>query len=350
MADADTADTAVIDLVDRLRLRTFLQGVVALSDGELDLEVLSGGRSNLTYLVRTGSAEYVLRRRPLGAIAAGAHDMAREFRVQSALQATEIPLATVYGYCADDSVMGAPFYVMSRVHGQVFHRPADVAALSREAAAAVSTGAVDVLDRLHRVDFGAVGLGELGRPDGFVRRRIGRWLEQWRKAPHREHQLVEPLGEMLAAAVPARADSTLVHGDYRLGNMIVEPSAPQPIAAVLDWEMSTLGDPMTDLAHLLVYWEPTRGRLTHESQTIAEHPGFLTAADLASRYAAESGRDLSELPFYLAFEHWRAAIIKEGIYTRTRGAQTEHDEAEVDDIGDTVVRHLQEAEQILREG
>jgi aminoglycoside phosphotransferase (APT) family kinase protein len=343
-----TTNADMVALVDLGRLREYLDPVVALVPGDLQLEVLSGGRSNITYLLRAGPDEYVLRRRPLGAIAAGAHDMAREYRVQAALQPTDIPLARVYGYCADETIMGAPFYVMSRVRGSVYHQRADVASLSSEAAAAISVEAVDVLDRLHRVDVAAVGLGELGRPEGFVRRRIGRWLDQWRNSPHREHGLVEPLGERLAAAVPPQADSTLVHGDYRLGNMLVEPVAAQPIAAVLDWEMSTLGDPMTDLAHLLVYWDRTRGRLTHESQAIAEHPGFLSSTELASRYAARSGRDLSDLPFYLAFEHWRAAIIKEGIYTRGRnGGQPD---PEVDAIGDTVVRHLEEAEQILREG
>ena len=168
-------------------------------------------------------------------------------------------------------------------------------------------------------------------------------------APQRapDHELVVPLGEKLAAVVPERTDTSLVHGDYRLGNMMIELSSEQPIAALLDWEMSTLGDPLTDLAHLLVYWDRTRGRLTHESQNIAEQPGFLTSAELAERYAVRSGRDLSNLDFYLAFEHWRAAIIKEGIYSRTRSG--DHPDEDGDDLGDTVVRHLEEADEILSE-
>jgi aminoglycoside phosphotransferase (APT) family kinase protein len=335
----------VLGLVDRIRLYDYLGSIVALAD-TIEVEVLSGGRSNLTYLVRSGSHDYVVRRRPLGPVAAGAHDMAREHRVQAALQGTGIPLPTVYGYCDDDAVVGAPFYVMGHVKGWVFHQRADVTGLSAEQAAAVSEATVEVLDRLHRVDYQAVGLGRLGRPEGFVARRIGRWLDQWRGSEHRDHPHVERLGKELADAVPAHADSTLVHGDYRLGNMLINVDGTPRVAAVLDWEMSTLGDPLTDLAHLLVYWDRTRRRLTHESQTIAEHPGFLSSAKLAERYAALSGRDLADLDFYLAFEHWRAAIIKEGIYVRTHSG--DHPEAEGVDLGGTVALHLEEAAEILR--
>lgn len=339
--------TAAIDpvaLVDTQRLSEYLRTVLDLHD-PVSVELLSGGRSNLTYLGRSGSSEFVLRRRPLGPVAAGAHDMAREYRVQAALQASDLPLARVYGYCEDESIMGAPFYVMSRVHGHVFHRRADVADLTEEQARHISEATVAVLQHLHEVDAASVGLADLGRPEGFVARRISRWLDQWRHSEHREHPLVEPLAARLAAEVPDRAESTLVHGDYRLGNMIVTPAGSAPVAALLDWEMSTRGDPLTDLAHLLVYWDRTRGRLTHDSQTISEHPGFLGADSLAARYAELSGRDIGSLPFYLAFEHWRAAIIKEGIYTRTRKFAT--GDSEGDDIGDTVTLHLEEAADIL---
>lgn len=270
--------------------------------------------------------------------------MSREFRVQSALQSSALPVATMYGFCEDESILGAPFYVMERVPGKVFHRNQDVAGVTVAQAAALSEATIDVLDRLHRVDIDMVGLRSLGRPEGFVARRIGRWLEQWQRSEHRDHPRVESIGARLARSVPAHTDSTLVHGDYRLGNMIVDPAASAPVAAVLDWEMSTLGDPMTDLAHLLVYWEPTRGRVTHESQSIAEHPGFMRADQLADRYSAASGRDIADLDFYLAFEHWRAAIIKEGIYARSlRTASGESADA----VGGTVALHLEEAAEIL---
>jgi aminoglycoside phosphotransferase (APT) family kinase protein len=348
------AATNPVALVDTTGLTRYLESVVDLGD-RLRIQLLSGGRSNLTFLATSGSAEYVVRRRPLGSVAAGAHDMAREYRVQAALQGTGLPLATMYGYCDDESVMGAPFYVMSRVHGHVYHRLADVSALTADQARRMSEATVDVLDQLHRVDPASVGLGDLGRPEGFLARRIGRWLDQWRRSEHREHDLVEPLGARLASSVPEHADSTLVHGDFRLGNLILSPTESAPVAAVLDWEMSTLGDPLTDVAHLLVYWDRTRGRLTHESQSIAEHPGFLTSGQLADRYEQLSGRDLADLPFYLAFEHWRAAIIKEGIHTRTRALHTgesegHSEETEDDDIGQTVSLHLEEAAEILGSG
>jgi aminoglycoside phosphotransferase (APT) family kinase protein len=339
-----TTDDDVLALVDRDRLREHLASVVPLGD-DLTVEVLSGGRSNLTYLVTSGPHEYVVRRRPLGPVAAGAHDMAREHRVQAALAGSGLPIAPVFGFSDDDAVVGAPFYVMGRVHGSVFHQRADVAGLSPDAARAISEATVEVLRRLHDVDVDAVGLRSLGRPEGFLRRRIGRWLETWRIGAHREHPLVEPLGERLAASVPATTASTLVHGDYRLGNMLIDLEPAPRVAAVLDWEMSTLGDPLTDVAHLMVYWDRTRGRQTHESQTIAEQPGFLTAQELAARYGVLSGRDVSGLDVYLAFEHWRAAIIKEGIHMRTlRGEQPP---AGGDDLGDSVGRHLEEAEEIL---
>jgi aminoglycoside phosphotransferase (APT) family kinase protein len=241
--------------------------------------------------------------------------------------------------------VGAPFYVMSHVHGSVFHERADVESLTPAQARTISDETIAVLDRLHRVDPAAVGLADLGRPEGFVARRIGRWFDQWNRSQHRDHPLVSPLADELDRAVPAHTDSTLVHGDYRLGNMLVAVNERPHIAAVLDWEMSTLGDPLTDLAHLLVYWEAARGRRTHESQTIAEHPGFRSGRELAEAYAASSGRDIDDLAFYLAFEHWRAAIIKEAIYMRTIGG--DHPSTENDELGESVARHLEEAADLL---
>jgi aminoglycoside phosphotransferase (APT) family kinase protein len=272
--------------------------------------------------------------------------MAREYKVLAALQGSEIPSPEVFGFCDDETIVGAPFYVMSCVHGSVFHRPEDVSGLSSVEAGRISLAVVNVLDQLHRIDPQAVGLHDLGRPGRFVSRRIGRWLEQWRRGPHRDHPQVELLGDRLAAAAPSQADATLVHGDFRLGNMLIAVDQPAPVAALLDWEMSTLGDPLTDLAHLLVYWEPTRGRVTHESQMIARHPGFLTGAELANRYAFVSGRDVSRLDFYLAFEHWRAAIIKEAIFMRaSQGLDPAGPGIE---LGESVDRHLDEAADLLK--
>jgi aminoglycoside phosphotransferase (APT) family kinase protein len=334
------SNTEALALVDHGRLAERVAAVAPVGDA-VEIDVLSGGRSNLTYRLRSGPYDYVVRRRPLGNVAKGAHDMGREYRVLAALDGSGLPVPRVYGYWDDEQVVGAPFYLMDYVPGSVFHRRSDVEGLSPAQARDVSEATIDVLDQLHAVDYVAVGLGELGRPDGFVARRIGRWLDQWHAGEHRDHPLVEPLGRELAERVPAHTDATLVHGDYRLGNLLVAVEEPPRVAAVLDWEMSTLGDPLTDLAHLLVYWDRTRGRLTHDSQTIAEQPGFLSAAELAERYAARTGRDLADLDFYLAFEHWRAAIIKEAIFMRT---PDDHD------LGDSVARHLEEAADLLSEG
>jgi aminoglycoside phosphotransferase (APT) family kinase protein len=336
--------TEVLGLVDHDKLASFVESVAPTGD-TFEVEVLSGGMSNLTYLVRSGEHEYVVRRRPLGNVAAGAHDMNREYRVLAGLRDTGMPAPRAFGYSDDESIIGAPFYVMSRVHGYVFHRSEDVKDLSPAQTAAISTTVVDVLAQLHGVDYKAAGLGELGKPEGFVGRRIKRWLEQWNRSQHRDHPMLEALSPRLQAALPEQADSTLVHGDYRLGNMLIAIDDPVRVTAVLDWEMSTLGDPLTDLAHLMVYWDPTRGRVTHEAQLIAGQPGFATSTELARHYGEITGRSLEHLDFYLAFEHWRAAIIKEGIYMRRVNAGLSDDTNE--EFGATVERHLEETADLL---
>jgi aminoglycoside phosphotransferase (APT) family kinase protein len=336
------SERAALQLVDVPRLTAQLDEL-GLVDGQVDVSVLSGGNSNLTYLVRGGERELVVRRRPLGPVPAGAHDMHREYRVLAAVGPTGLPVPRVHAYWDDESIVGAPAYVMDRVDGTVLHEPADAAGVSSEAAAKLSDAIVDVLVELHAVVPADVGLGDLGRPDGFVARRLGRWLEQWRRSEHRDQPVIESLSTELAALVPEDASSTLVHGDYRLGNLIVRTTGAAPdVAAVLDWEMSTLGDPLTDLAHLMAYWDRQRGRITHVSQLIAEAPGFATSAALAERYAERSGRSVESIDFYLAFEHWRAAIIKEGIYQRS-SRQGEPDHA----IGDSVDTHLEVAADIV---
>ncbi len=333
-----------LGVVDRDRLAAIVDGIAPVERG-MEVAVLSGGSSNLTFAVTAGDLRLVARRRPLGTVAAGAHDMAREFRVLAALAATTLPVPRVYGFYHDEAVMGAPFYLMDRVPGSVLDRREDVADLSPQQCRALSSAAVAVLAQLHAIDYDAVGLGDLGRPSGFVPRRLTRWMQQWDRSSHRDYPLVHSLGERLQGQVPEQTDSTLVHGDFRLGNMIINLGEPASVAALLDWEMSTLGDPYTDLAHLLVYWESARGRVTHPSQEMVKQPGFLTGAEIAAQYATATGRDLSSLNFYLAFEHWRAAIIKEGIYMRHQ--ELGDGDADTEVLGASVALHLSEAVDLL---
>jgi aminoglycoside phosphotransferase (APT) family kinase protein len=341
---ADTTDLA--GLVDRDALQRVLSGVLpAFTD--MSVSLLSGGASNLTFLVSLDSAHYVLRRRPVGPSAARAHDMKREFTVISALNQTDFPVPRAIFFSNDRAVVGEPFYLMQFVAGQALHTPDDVVALDEAAAGLCSRTLADTLAALHAVDPAAIGLENFGRPQNFLQRRITSWLRQWASGPHRDFPAVESLGERLLKLIPLSGATTLIHGDYRLGNVLFETLPPLRLVAVLDWEMSTIGDPLTDLAHLLVYWEPTRGRITHPSQVIARHPGFLDGQRMAGRYAELTGRDISQLPYYMAFEHWRAAIIKDAIYLRSRARPDGSPADEAVALGRSVPLHLEEAAELL---
>jgi aminoglycoside phosphotransferase (APT) family kinase protein len=343
MADATTG---VTDLVDHEALRRVLGGVLDPS-ADMSVSLLSGGSSNLTFLLTIDEARYVLRRRPVGPSAARAHDMRREFTVISALNKTDFPVPHAVCFCDDTSVVGEPFYVMEFIDGTALHTAEDVATLDVASAGRCSLALVETLAALHAVDPEQIGLGDFGRPHGFLERRIASWLRQWNSVEHRDFPAVQSLGQQLLGLIPAQSTTALIHGDYRLGNVLFELEPAVELAAVLDWELSTLGDPLTDLAHLLVYWEPTTGRITHPSQLIASHPGFLDGHSMVVRYAQLTGRDISQLPFYMAFEHWRAAIIKDAIYLRagdTSGASLPED---IVFIGESVQLHLDEAADVL---
>jgi aminoglycoside phosphotransferase (APT) family kinase protein len=334
------------DLVDRDALDAFLRTVVPPYE-TLAVSLLSGGASNLTFQVAADDRRYVLRRRPLGTSAPRAHDMQREFTVIRALNKVDFRVPLAVAYSEDRAVVGEPFYLMAHVGGAALHTADDVDGLSADDARVCSETLVDTLAGLHGVDPVAIGLEGFGRPQGFLERRIGSWLRQWGAVEHRDLPDVERLGARLLANLPATAGSTLVHGDYRLGNVLFEFDPRVRLSAVLDWEMSTIGDPLTDLAHLLVYWEPTCGRVTHASQLIARHDGFLDGAAIAQRYAHATGRDVERLGYYLAFEHWRAAIIKDAIYLRAVERHGAGLPGDMVALGDSVSLHLEEAGDIL---
>ncbi len=297
------------------------------ADGPLTAELIAGGKSNLTYLVSArgnsdgGSAVWVLRRPPLGHVLATAHDMAREFRVLSALAPTAVPVPEVYLLCQDPEVIGAPFYLMERIEGTVYRDASQTAKLTPESARAMSWALVDVLADLHAVDPAEVGLADFGRPEGFLDRQVARWGKQLAASRSREVPGIDALHTALGDAVPTSQRAAIVHGDYRLDNAIVDDEGR--IAAVLDWEMATLGDPLADLGLLCVYWaqyEATgMGALT---TAVSTGGGFPSTDALVERYAQRSGLDIDSLPWYIAFGYFKLAVIAEGIHYRFLSGQT----------------------------
>jgi aminoglycoside phosphotransferase (APT) family kinase protein len=303
----------------------------------LTVELITGGRSNLTYRVTAraaaepGAAEptatrMVLRRPPLGHVLPTAHDMSREYRVLSALHGTAVPVARPVVLCQDTGVIGAPFYLMEWVDGVVFRSSEDAKILTPAQTGLVSERFVEMLATIHGLDTDAVGLGGFGRPAGYMARQLARWQRQWELSVTREVPGYADLVARLEAGLPdqgaAEAGSavgTLVHGDFRVDNMLIDP-APQPrIAAVVDWEMSTLGDPLADLGLSLVYWtEAGEEDLLPPSAgaTVTTAPGFLTRDQIAARYASLTGRDLSRLDYYMAFGCFKLAVVLEGINAR----------------------------------
>jgi aminoglycoside phosphotransferase (APT) family kinase protein len=295
-----------------------------------NVRLIAGGRSNLTYHValETGT-ELVLRRPPLGHVLPTAHDMSREFRVISALAGTDVPVAGAVAYCADTDVIGAPFYLMEYVPGQVLRTGTDTAALTAEQNTTLSEGLADMLAAIHGVDTSAVGLGDLGRGAGYLRRQLDRWQRQWQLSVTREVPGYDELVAALAGRLPGEGEVTLVHGDFRIDNVLVDARTAAPrILAVVDWEMATLGDPLADLGLTLVYWtDPGEEGWLRESgpglnTDATTSPGFLTRAEFAAGYARRTGRDISLIGYYMAFAYFKLAVVLEGINARYLQHQT----------------------------
>jgi aminoglycoside phosphotransferase (APT) family kinase protein len=312
-----TTAGAAPDGVDLERLRPwFAAHVDGAGDDPLHAELIAGGRSNLTYAISDGTREWVLRRPPLGHVVATAHDMGREFRVLAGLADTDVPVPKVFAFCDDLDVNGAPFYVMERVVGRILRSPADMDDLAPDDARRCSHELVDVLARLHSVDYEAVGLGDFGRPDGFLARNVSRWGKQWAANKTRELASVDELARRLDVALPESGPPAIVHGDYRLDNTMLDLEDAGRVVAVLDWEMSTLGDPLTDLALFLVYWGDAAGPAIASGQAIASVPGFISRDEVVARYAERSGRSVEHLDFYVVFAMYKLAVILEGINAR----------------------------------
>ena len=297
----------------------FATHVAEAGTAPLTASLIAGGRSNLTYHVTDGSHEWVVRRPPLGHVVATAHDMGREHRVMSALQGSDVPVPVTRALCDDPSIIGAPFYVMDRVEGRVVRSTSELAGFDPDDARAVSHELIDVLARLHAIDYDAVGLGDFGRPDGFLARNVARWGKQWEANRTRDLPQIDELARRIEAARPESGAPAIVHGDYRLENTMLAPDRPE-IVAVLDWEMSTLGDPLTDLGLFLVYWvhwnDDDASGAPLATGGASGLPGFISMEEVAARYAAVTGRDLTHLDFYIVFAFYKLAIILEGINAR----------------------------------
>ena len=316
----------------------------------LQFTLIAGGRSNLTYRVDDTSGHvWVLRRPPLGQILPTAHDMSREFRIISALGPTPVPVAPALGFCADDAVTGQPFYVMGFVEGHVL-RDADTAArvFTPEQRRVAGESLVDVMAEIHAVDPDAVGLGDLGRKEGYIARQLRRWHTQWESSKTRDLAVVDRVYERLQSTIPEQGPATIVHGDYRLDNTMLADDGR--VRAVLDWEICTLGDPLADVGLLMVYWaEPDDARAPALSLTPTVVAGFPTRAELRARYAATTGRDLSQLDYYVAFGYWKLACIIEGVYARYAGGSMARDGADPRFFSDQVSQVAQAAEVALDE-
>jgi aminoglycoside phosphotransferase (APT) family kinase protein len=313
--------------LDAEAVSKFFAAHVEGGDVPLAFSFLSGGRSNLTYRVDGGGRSWVLRRPPLGHVLPTAHDMAREHRVLTALRDTGLPVPRTRALCTDDTVNGAPFYVMDFVPGVVIEEemPAGWAETPVERRR-IGAALMQTLAALHAVDLRAVGLADFGRPEGYLARQVRRWSQQWERSKAGEVPGISELARRLEAALPRTPAATLVHGDWRLGNVALDPADPGRIVAIFDWEMATLGDPLADLGYTLVYWgEPgdapgARGPGRYASVTTA--PGFHTRAELVEEYARASGRDVSSIDFYEVLALYKLAVISEGAYARWRAGLT----------------------------
>jgi aminoglycoside phosphotransferase (APT) family kinase protein len=315
--------------------------------GPLSFELIAGGHSNLTYGVTDADGHrFVLRRPPLGHVLATAHDMGREHRIIAALGPTDIPVPATLGLCTDDSVNGAPFYVMGFVDGFVL-RDQKTAEAELDVAARRRAGEsiADTLAALHAVDVEAVGLGDLGKHEGYIARQLKRWYSQFQASNEltkRPVPLMHEVHDRLADRIPEQQGVAVVHGDYRLDNCMVGPDGN--VVAVLDWEICTLGDPLADLGLLQVYWTDRtdpEATLLGVAPTLAE--GFPTKAELNERYAGRSDRDLSQLDFYTAFGYWKLAAIIEGVYSRYAGGAMGEDASGFEGFANQVVRLAERA-------
>lgn len=344
----DTIAVRADERFDAARVAEFLRASGVAVD-ELEVEQFPSGQSNLTFLLRSGAWEAVLRRPPLGPVPPRAHDMAREFRILDRLHPS-FPLAPrPYVLCEDPGVIGAPFYVMERRHGLVLDQElpdgwVPDAGLHR----AIAESLVRVLVDLHAVDWQSAGLADIGHPDGYMQRQVSGWIERFRRAQTSDVPGVDALTEWLVSNVPVSPAPTVIHNDFKLNNVLLDVADPRRLTAVLDWEMTTVGDPLSDLASLVVYWtQPDDAELMGGLKSVTCEPGFPSRAEIVEMYASMSGRDVSGLGWYLAFSYFKVGVICQQIYYRWFKGQT-HD-ARFAGLGDVANGLIHKAEELAVE-
>ncbi|HSH03802.1 MAG TPA: phosphotransferase family protein [Anaerolineae bacterium] len=321
----DTIDVREDERFDEGAVADYLRGKLVGSEGALTVRQFGGGAANLTYLLDYGEHEYVLRRPPLGPVAKSAHDMGREFKVLSVLHEAFPQAPRAFLYCEDEGVIGAPFLVMERREGVVVRRSIPKVFKGVEGGPRrMSEALVDTLVDFHAVDYESLGLGDLGKPEGFIERQVEGWYRRWEKAKHEEVPVMEEVYQWLKANVPETGQFSLVHNDYKLDNVMLDPADPGRVVAVFDWDMCTLGDPLSDLGALLTYW--TEPADPPAAQAMAMMPigdvGFLTRAELVARYGERSGRSVADIRFYHALGLFRVVVIIAQIYIRYLRGQT----------------------------
>jgi len=312
--------------IDAVRLEAHVADVLPDLAGPLTILQFPSGHSNLTYLIRSGERELVLRRPPPGAKIKTAHDMGREFRILSGLQDAYPKVPRPLAYCEDETVLGAPFYLMERVRGVILRGqgPPKGLSLSAEQMRRLSTELIEQLAGLHAVDLKATGLAHEGHPDGFVGRQVTGWTERYFRAKTDPVDEVEAVASWLAQHVPPESGAALIHGDFKYDNLVLDPGKLDSILAVLDWEMATVGDPLMDLGTSLGYWidpdDSAEHRMLPLGPTLLE--GNLTRRDLVEAYAEASGKRLPDMLFYYVFGLFKVAVIAQQIYERFKGGRT----------------------------
>src|SRR6478752_7235048 len=319
--------------LDEERVSAWLAENIDGARAPFDFPLIAGGRSNLTCrVVDAAGHAFLLRRPPLGHVLASAHDMGREHRLISAVGTTNVPVPPALGLCTDESVNGAPFYVMGFVPGVVLDSVERAAKLPEELRRPASEHLVDVLADLHAVDIDAVGLGDLAKRGGYIERQVKRWTTQWEGSKTRELPAIDEVARQLREHMPEQRDATIAHGDYRFGNCLTNVEHGR-IAAVLDWELCTLGDPLADVGYMGVYWFVGSAENIRANDPTSA-PGFMTYPEVLERYANRTGRDLSGIGYYVAFSCWRLAVISEGVYNRyLKGAMGEQEGVDVSGMG-----------------